>query len=361
MKTKSNKKMIMGIVAAVSVVILAIVIVVAIDSSKNTKKTTTEESTTTEIVTTEESREGQSISRWTGEWVSDEQYNNRPIAVMINNIADAMPQSGVENADIVYEMLVEGGITRLMGIFTDYADLAKIGPVRSARCTYVSVANEYRSVYVHFGGSEDGYDKIDEYDMEDFDGLTDSNGVFYRDTNRVAPHNAYVNGETITNGFASTGYNTTFSDSTKDKFSFNKDDIELTDGIDANVVTTAFSGYQTPYFVYDTNTKLYNRFQYGEAQIDDLTNNQLTFKNIIVQFVEEYDLDAGGHQFMNVVSSGSGYYITDGKYISITWKKDSENSPTKYYLEDGTELNLNPGKSWITLFPSNRFGDVIIE
>ena len=95
----------------------------------------------------------------TGEWVTDrtEEYG-RPIAVMLNNISDAMPQCDIGKADIVYEMKVEGGITRLLGIFNDYSNLEKLGSIRSCRPYYVTVAMEYDAIYMHYGQSPQGED-----------------------------------------------------------------------------------------------------------------------------------------------------------------------------------------------------------
>ena len=121
------------------------------------------------------------------------------------------------------------------------------------------------------------------------------------------------------------------------------------------------STYQKPYFTYNETTKTYDRFQYNSAQIDDLTGNQLSYKNIIIQVVTEYALDSAGHQAMDMVGSGTGYYVTNGKYVKITWKKTSETAITRYYLEDGTELSLNPGKTWIAIFPMNQESNINIQ
>lgn len=297
---------------------------------------------------------------YTGLMVEPEENNHRAVAVMINNIKEAMPQSGIEQADVVYEMLVEGGITRLLAVFTDYDDIAKIGPVRSARMAYGIVTAEYDAIFIHYGGSDDGYEKIEEYNLDDIDGMNDQQ-VFYRDKSRVAPHNAYINSETLASGITSYNYRSTKAATSDAKFKFNETDTDLASGETATKVTTPFSNYQKPYFTYNETTKTYDRFQYNSPQIDDLTGNQLTYKNIIIQVVNEYALDAGGHQAMDMVGSGSGYYMTNGKYVKITWKKTSDTSVTKYYLEDGTELSLNPGKTWISIFPKDREGNISIQ
>ncbi len=130
------------------------------ETTEATTETTTNETTeaTTEAATDAE-HEGV-YNDLTGEWVTDrtEEYG-RPIAVMLNNISDAMPQCDIGKADIVYEMKVEGGITRLLGIFNDYSDLEKLGSIRSCRPYYVTVAMEYDAIYMHYGQSPQGEEK----------------------------------------------------------------------------------------------------------------------------------------------------------------------------------------------------------
>ena len=131
-------------------------------------------------------------------------------------------------------------------------------------------------------------------------------------------------------------------------------------GTTANLVKPGYF-VNEPWFEYNEEDKLYYRFQYGDKQIDDLTGNQLSYKNIIIQVVTEYALDSAGHQAMDMVGSGTGYYVTNGKYVKITWKKTSETAITRYYLEDGTELSLNPGKTWIAIFPMNQESNINIQ
>ena len=328
-------------------------------SGQGNEKDTEEVKDTQETLTVTEPDETLIPHDYTGLMVAPEENGHRVVTVTINNIKEAMPQSGIEQADVVYEMLVEGGITRLLAVYTDYDDISKIGPVRSTRMVYGIVSAEYDPIFVHYGGSDDGYAKIEEYSLDDIDGMEDQT-VFYRDNSRVAPHNAYINSTTLASGI--TAYNLRDTKTTTDKkFKFYETDTELAKGESALKVNTPFSTYQKPYFTYNETTKTYDRFQYNAAQIDDLTGNQLTYKNIIIQVVNQYALDAGGHQAMDMVGSGSGYYATNGKFVKITWKKASDTSLTKYYLEDGTELSLNPGKTWIAVFPKDREGNISFE
>ena len=148
--------------------------------------------------TTEESHIGEVKSRLTGEWVSEEIGNRRPVAVMLNNIIDAVPQSGIEQAGVVYEAPVEGGLTRLMGIFEDYDNLDKIGSVRSCRLYYIYFAKEFDAIYTHFGQAIYAEPLLASSDVHNLNGLVLDGSCFYRTKDRVAPHNAYIGAEGIT-------------------------------------------------------------------------------------------------------------------------------------------------------------------
>lgn len=300
--------------------------------------------------------EGKTVSPLTGELVDEDVANNRVVACMINNIDVAMPQSGISSADIVYECVVEGGITRLMGIFQDYKNISKLGPVRSARHYYVDYANEYDAIYAHFGQTKYAVSEMDALNTNVLSGLSALGGVvYYRDNSRVAPHNAYTDGKKIVKGIKKSKYEkkNTLPDS---RFDFNMEQQELTaeDAKKANTVNLTFNAYSHPYFEYHKKDGLYYRWQYNAKQIDDQTGKQLCYENIIIQFAEYSDIDKKGYQDLNLVSSGDGYYVSQGKYIPITWEKKSKSEYTNFYTADGQVLKVNPGKTWITIFPSNN-------
>ena len=198
---------------------------------KETSTEATTETTTTEVTTeatTEAATEAQHEGVYndlTGEWVTDrtEEYG-RPIAVMLNNISDAMPQCDIGKADIVYEMKVEGGITRLLGIFNDYSNLEKLGSIRSCRPYYVTVAMEYDAIYMHYGQSPQGEEKLASSGINNLSGLSSEGSVtYYRASDRVSPHNVFTDTEKIEAGLAQKGYETKHSDSFKSVFSFNEE------------------------------------------------------------------------------------------------------------------------------------------
>lgn len=332
----------------------------------NQKETASSQSSSadTASVSTEQSHEGEVVSKLTGLWVPEEVGVRRPIAVMINNIKVALPQSGIEQADIMYEALVEGGITRLMGIYQDYTDIEKLGPVRSARHYYVDFAKEYNAIYTHYGQTKYAISEMDKTNIDTFSGLSSlGDEIFFRDNTRKAPHNAYINSKGLLLGFEKKKYETV-DNNLESHFLFQEEE-KSPDGQAANTIKLGFSTYSNPWFTYDLSKKQYLRFQYDEKQIDDQikdkSNNQLAYKNVIIQLAKEWDIDKNGYQTMELNGEGKGYYASLGSYIPITWKKDEGASLTTYYDENGNEIKLNLGKTWVAIFPMERSSHVTFQ
>ena len=328
-----------------------------------TTQATTTEAPTTEA-TTENPHEGENYNELTGEWSKD-YVPHRPIAVMINNLKEALPSSSTKQADIIYECMVEGGITRIMPLYSEYSALEKVGSVRSARHYYINIANEYNAIYVHYGQSKPAKKMLDKKKIDNINGMTYDAG-FYRDNDRVAPHNAYTTGERIIQGIKDLGYSDQYSETHEKVLSFNEEDTDLESGDDAdNIVHVNFSNYSQPYFIYNPEKKIYERYEYNAPQIDNLADendNILTFKNIIVmQSSYECINPENDLQELTQVGEGSGYYITNGKAVKIKWSKSSKKSKTKYTLEDGSDLMLNPGKTWISIIGNGENAGLIFE
>lgn len=330
-----------------------------------------EEATTEQAVITTESsasmtnaegmqlvqKEGYVINELSGEWIDESLENQRPVCVMVNNIIDAMPQSGLSQADITYEMLVEGGITRYLCVFKDYSNIPKLGPVRSARHYYVQITNMLDGIYTHVGWSVFAEQEINNTGINNLNGLYDT-VTFYRDETRVAPHNCYTNSEKLAQGISNAGYRTEYEGGHDRMFAFNYEDTPIGSGQPANKVTTAYNDSSTRWYEYNADDKLYYRFQYGDKQIDDQTNEQLRYKNLIVMFVQYTEL-VEGLQDIDWDKTGTGYYISDGEYVSISWRKD--NGVIKYYTADGGQLKMNPGKTFITVFDETKQSQIIFE
>lgn len=299
----------------------------------------------------------------TGEWNTDrtEEYG-RPISVMINNIGDAIPQAGIAEADIIYEFKVEGGITRLLAFYSEYENIEKLGSVRSCRPYYVTESLEFDAIYVHYGQSPQGEEILASSGIDHLSGLdAEGSTVFYRASDKVAPHNVYTNGEMLLAGIEYKNYSTEHDEDFESKFSFNEEVETPSGGETANKITTTFNSSRAPWFEYNSNDGLYYRFQYGTEHIDENTGEQIAFENIIIQFAHYTSIDDHDRQEIDLVTSGDGLYASDGVIIPITWKKSSSGSQTKYYTEDGNELILNPGKTWVTVFEEDEAENVTWE
>ncbi len=295
--------------------------------------------------------EGEAKSDLTGEWIDEAIAANRPVALMMGNTKDATPQYGIGSADLVYEAPVEGSLTRLLCFFQDYESVEKIMSVRSCRLYYIDWALEFDAVYIHYGQAYLAKSMLAQSYVNNLSGLDGAlNSMFYRDDNKSAPHNAYVTGASIASGIEIKGYTATHDESYESHYVFAEDDEEVVlDGTAAAVVTPGYS-INAPWFVYDEETGLYARYQYGAAQVDASTNEQVTVKNILLQICDWSVADSDkGYLDVETVGSGSGYYVTGGSAIAVTWKKDSQTSATRYYDENGEEIVLNQGKTWVCI------------
>lgn len=285
----------------------------------------------------------------TGEPMDEALAAQRPVSCMIGNTTDAMPQYGTSAADVLVEAPAEGGLTRLMAIYQDYANLPTIMSVRSCRHYYAYLSNEFEAIYVHYGQAIYATEMLKSCD--DLNGLDGDleNVTFFRDSSRKSPHNAYINGESIIAGIQKREYRTEHAPMYENKFRFAAADQALENGEAAAVVEPGYL-VNKPWFVYNEETGLYDRYQYKSSHVDGGTGEQLAFKNIIFQ-VCDYKMEPDG-KYLDVKTAsygGSGKYISNGKAMDITWVKEVEDGVGRYYDADGNELELNPGKTCICI------------
>ena len=313
-------------------------------------------------VQAEESTEATVKSYLTGEDVSVGIGHRRPIAVMLGNDTNGAPQSGTENAGVIYEAPVEGSITRLMAIIEDYDNIPRIGSVRSCRDYFLFYANEYDAIYSHYGQAVYALQYLDQHLIDNLNGLTLGN-AYYRSTDRVAPHNAYTDFSHLQAGIQSQGYSQDYKEDYNGHFQFAPEGTETTldDGVSANVVKLDNFAYNHPWFEYNAETKEYSRFQFNAPHIDQNTGNQLTCENIILQYSNYVPYDPNGYLNVDTQSGGEGKYITRGKAIDIHWTKDSQWGITHYYDSNNQEIQLNPGKTWVEIVLNDSVGSVSLQ
>lgn len=283
----------------------------------------------------------------------------RPIAVMINNHNQARPyHSGLQDAYLVYEAIVEGGITRMMALFKDQTT-ARIGSVRSSRHYYLDYALENDAIYVHFGWSPQAERDIKNLGVNNINGLYDN--AFWRDYNLPVnyEHKAVTNIENITNIINQKGYRKEYqSKKVKEELLLNYsiDEVNIStneDSMVANQISIPYSYYMTSSYTYDSVNQYYLRYANGVEHKDYITGLQYHFKNIIIMKVENYSIDSYGRQNLNNIGSGTGYFITNGYARPITWEKASRSDKTVYKYLDGEEIIVNDGNTFIQIEPMN--------
>ena len=365
---KNHKKMSTALGTSILVfLLLLLILLVSSCGKKKEPEKKQENTTTTTIPTTTESEntipEGYVKSDITGTYIPQEMAASRPIAVILSNTKAAVPQSGISQADVIYEAPMEGGDTRLLGIFQDYSNLEKIGSVRSARTYFIAFMLEYDAIFAHYGKAWTCEYLLNESFVNNIDGTAgEGSVVYYRTSDRKAPHNAYTSTEGLLAGIEKKGYTTTHKADYKDHFQFAEENSPnlLSDGVDAVYVKPGYAVNKS-WFEYDAQTGLYRRFQFGGAQIDEMNGEQLTCKNIIIQYAPNTIYDGSNYLNINVWDGGSGKYITNGKAIDITWKKDSQYGATRYYDASGKEIQLNPVKTWVSICQTSRQDQTVIS
>ena len=288
--------------------------------------------------------------------IIDINSDTRPYAVMINCHGEALPQAGLDNAYMVYELMVEGGITRMMALFKD-VNVSKIGSVRSARTQYLDYVYENDAIYAHAGGAEDALKRIASEGIND----VDVDGQYgFRDTtlNRAWEHKLFTSTDLIKQGANNRGYRTTTEIHSLLNYSADEIDLSTYEGSSvANNVSIKYSDYRTSNYVYDSENKVYLRKMNNTDNIDLVTGKQYTVKNIIIYGINYSGYcDHGYCAYVKIdnVGSGEGYYVSDGYSIPITWSKSGKNEKTIYKVKaTGEELKVNDGNTYIQIYPTS--------
>ncbi len=276
---------------------------------------------------------------------------NRPVAIMINNISQAQSvQCGINKADIVYETEVEGGITRLMVVYQDISDVGRIGTIRSCRYPYIDLAAAHNAVYIHCG-QDPHYAKPHLSVLDDIDLGTGNYGVRIKN-GLSTEHTLYTNGDVLWAGIQKTRKTENGNTGLWQNFAAEDETITPTDGI-ANRVDVSFSASYCTNFVYDANSGRYTRYFNNTLRKDYLTGKSTTMKNIFVLKTSIYFYPDGKHRCVEL-KGGDGYYLSNGKYQKITWKKGNTTAPMKFYDATGNELKINAGDSWVCLMKKDR-------
>ncbi len=286
--------------------------------------------------------------------LTDEAIGKRPLAIMVNNVNDAMPQYGVGEADIIFELPVEGNLTRFMAVFADYTQVPEVCAIRSCRYNFPTLSEGFDAYYAFWGMDDSTRPYFNSLETDHFDGMANTAGMFSRDQDRInsgysLEHTAVFDGPSLVEAVESQGYRTEIEeDNAEPAFLFNGLEEQLkAEGEDCIMVETDF-GAAVGTFNYDEENKVYLKQLNGNDQIDGKTEEQLAFTNVFILETEIGLLENGVHKRIDM-EGGNGYYVSNGGVQEITWKKDGgeANSHLEFYDLDGEELSINRGKSYI--------------
>ena len=289
----------------------------------------------------------------TGEAAETDMTGLRPYAVMINNISVATPPRGVSNADMVFELMDEGGITRTEVLFTDVAKAYDIGSIRSARAYNIDVALAFDAYLVHCGGSEEAKNYIYYSGVGDIDQVngTYTGETFYRDWSRGdygSEHTLFAYGQMLAacpDGMGLRREHYEEFDRTYGLVFDKNASAQCTSP--ASAIHVGYSGGKTTDFTYDASTKTYTAWQYGSEYTDNGAA-AVPFKNVLVLYADTWLQSDGLHLSIDL-SGGTGYFATEGKYVAINWYRSGDYDNFHFTLEDGTPLKLNVGKTFVAV------------
>ena len=303
------------------------------------------------------------VNPLTGLPVEEDISMMRPVAIVINNLRLAQPTLGISKADIIYEVPVEGGITRLLAVFQDVSDVGPIGTVRSARPYHVDLAQAHDAIFIFAGGSPEAYTTLSNRNITRLDGV---NGrlthIFYRCQQRRRSmgleHSMLTSGELITQWLPT--YNN-FRLEHNEGFEHPKtfyDDGTPLNGSPAENFTVRFSTGKTTSFVFNEETRLYYVSQHGGEYRDGNDDTHVSVANVLVLQTAVSVIDNAGRLRITLTGSGVGYFFSGGQYVEINWSRENASAPFVYTLNDGTELTFGRGRTYVCIIPT-RYGFVI--
>lgn len=283
---------------------------------------------------------------------TNNEINNRIFAVMVNNHPKARPQSGLHKADIVYEILAEGFITRYLAVFqSELPDV--VGPVRSARDYYIYLSKGLGAIYVAYGGSPEAFDLLQSREITDYIGGIVRKGYaddpfFYRANFRKAPHNVYITKENLLKGAETRNYSIT---QVVKPFRFlSEEEIELLNGEVGKEVRIVYSNSYSTSFKYVEDSEMYQRYTNGEKSLDRETEKPIMVDNIIIIEAPHRVVDNAGRRDINLQGNGRGLLFQKGIVQQIKWE-NVEGRITPFI--NGQEVGLVPGRTWVNVVPTS--------
>lgn len=340
-----------------------------------TEDTTAEDTTSEPVIPTPEH-----INPLTGHEVPYDLSYARPMAISIENSKDAFPQYGLAYADVLYEFLAEWGVTRFLALTYEYEEIEKIEPVRSARDYTISLLQNHDAIFLHAGGSPDGYEAIKAQGIDNIDGVNGPSNIrnpvlFSRDQDRIAQgiaaeHTMYTTGKNVMTAIELLNIRTESTAEKASPFAFvDYGSVDMLENGDAalHIRIKHYNNYQIIDMVYDAENNVYLRYQNKTEYVDDPiahtdaeTGEHLGFENVIIlQCPTSPTNDDKSRLIIDTTTDegkyGTGYYCYGGRVISILWQKESESAQIKFYNTDHTELLINRGKTYISVLDVNYY------
>ncbi len=293
----------------------------------------------------------------TGEGMDEDISGQRPVAVMFNNLEKALPQIGIGQADVVYEIVAEGGITRLMGLFQDLEGAGDLGSIRSAREYYVNLANGHDAIYIHAGGSPQAYDALQGWGMNYIDFVNGPyDAMYWRDKERRKTagfeHSLLTSSERVLEQMPSR-FRREHNEGFEVGWTFSEEAPE--GGETASRLEVPFSSYKTGYFTYDGETGQYQVSQtvngHDHDFIDGGTGQPVAFSNVLVLYtdISQVKGDTAGRKDVRTTGTGEGLLLRDGRLYEITWERSDRNDTYSFLDKGGTPIPLAVGTSYINV------------
>jgi len=304
----------------------------------------------------------------TGMPLDEARAQNRPLAVVIANCVESVPMNGVYHADVIYEILVEGGMTRMLAVFQDFSEVQKVGSIRSARHYTVELAHSHNAFLIHAGGSQPyAYNLIAALGVTNFDEVGGvRREIFFRDRQRIpgrrldSLHSVVTTNERVARFFPQFDLDLEHDPDFEQGWVFS-DDATPANGSPATRAVVQFTtGGKSTTFTFDENENAYFVNQFRRDFVD--ANNALrpSFANVIVlrTSVTAMPGDGAGRQDMVTIGEGEGYFLHGGRYVPITWSREDRDSPFVFTNMDGSLLELGRGSTYICIIPNNVSIDI---
>jgi hypothetical protein len=283
---------------------------------------------------------------YTGEEISKEQSEKPAYMVSIENVAAARPQAGFTSADIVYELMTEGGVTRCFALFQSNT-AEKIGPIRSMRTYFIDLAYEYNVPFAHCGGSHDALDRISNERAMSMDEMYNGSYFFRDKTVKVQEHSLFSTSEQLIE-FAE---NKNFVKPSNVEIKFDELFWDNNKFENANKLSIFFNTYYSTSYTYEDG--LYYKSMNDEPSLNRTDNVAVAVKNVVIQNVNYSTRSGELYLDADLVGEGDGIIFSNGKKINVTWSKVDLNSQTIFKDENGSEVPLNAGKTWWHILDQN--------